>query len=187
MTDLSLTSLTMVLVMTSILLSLKVDSVYWISCLEKAGRTFGRASIRVIFSRSAISGYHFLRSSWDCQRWALFVKPTIKKSCNSPAYSTPVGPPPTTTMCINRSISDSGWSLKAAVSIPSCQHESCTTSLTIKELRPDLVGIAQFLKETRVFGDTLDTEGLVLTADGVDKVVVWQGDRSSLPTDIREI
>lgn len=30
---------------------------------------------------------------------------TIKKSCNSPAYSTPVGPPPTTTMCINRSIS----------------------------------------------------------------------------------
>ena len=43
---------------------------------------------------------------------------TIKKSCSSPAYSTPVGPPPTTIMCINRSISSTDWSLKAAVSIP---------------------------------------------------------------------
>ena len=36
--------------------------------------------------------------------WSL----TIKKSWSSPAYSTPVGPPPTTTMCMSRSISSWG-------------------------------------------------------------------------------
>jgi hypothetical protein len=37
------------------------------SCLEKAGKTLGNASMSEILNRSAISGYHFLRSSCNSQ------------------------------------------------------------------------------------------------------------------------
>jgi len=67
------TSLTMVLVRISILLSLKVDSVYSISCLLNIGSTEGRASTSVILTLPASSGYHIFKSS-------------SKKSCNSPLW-----------------------------------------------------------------------------------------------------
>lgn len=43
------------------------------SCLENIGKTLGRASIKVILTFPAISGYQFCRSS-------------VKKSCSSAAY-----------------------------------------------------------------------------------------------------
>ena len=52
--------------------------------LLNMGNTLGSASTSVILSLSASSGYHARRSS-------------LRKSCNSPENSMPVGPPPTTT------------------------------------------------------------------------------------------
>lgn len=72
---------------------------------EREG-TLGNASTRVTWKLSWIPGIHLRKSS-------------SKKSCNSPANSTPVGPPPTTTMCKRRLTSSSVWSLKQAVSTQS--------------------------------------------------------------------
>jgi len=59
--------------------------------------------------------------------------------------------------------------------------------LTVEKLGPDLVGIAELLQETSVLGNTLDTERLVLASDGVDKVVVWDGDGSSGSSDLGQV
>lgn len=58
---------------------------------------------------------------------------------------------------------------------------------TVEELGSDLVGIAELLEETSMFWDTLDTECLVLATNGVDKVVVWDRDRTSGTSNIGEI
>jgi hypothetical protein len=59
--------------------------------------------------------------------------------------------------------------------------------LTIEKLGPDLVGIAELLEETSVLWDTLDTESLVLTSNSVNQVVVWDGDRSSGTSNVRQV
>jgi hypothetical protein len=46
---------------------------------------------------------------------------------------------------------------------------------TVQKLPSDPVGILQFLEETTVFLDSLDSKGLVLRSDGVDEVVVGNG------------
>jgi hypothetical protein len=58
---------------------------------------------------------------------------------------------------------------------------------TVEQLGPDLIGIAELLQEASVLWDTLDTERLVLTSDGVDEVVVRDSDRSRLGGDIRQV
>jgi hypothetical protein len=59
--------------------------------------------------------------------------------------------------------------------------------LTVEKLGPDLVGIAELLEETSVLWDTLDTESLVLTSNSVNQVVVWDGDRSSGTSNVRQV
>lgn len=58
---------------------------------------------------------------------------------------------------------------------------------TVKELGSDLVSIAEFLEETSVLGNTLDTKRLVLAPNGVDEVVVRDGDRSGGASDVTEV
>lgn len=50
--------------------------------------------------------------------------------------------------------------------------------LTVKQSRPDLVRITEFLQETSVLGNSLDTECLILTPDSIHKVVVRDSDGS---------
>lgn len=59
--------------------------------------------------------------------------------------------------------------------------------LTVEQLGADLVRVTELLEEARVFWHTLDAEGLVLATDGVDEVVVRDGDRSSLALYVREV
>jgi hypothetical protein len=59
--------------------------------------------------------------------------------------------------------------------------------LTVKQLGADLVRVTELLEEARVLWHTLDAERLVLATDGVNEVVVRDGDRSSLASDVREV
>jgi hypothetical protein len=57
-----------------------------------------------------------------------------------------------------------------------------TTLLLLRNiaLMPGIETIAEFLEETSVLGNTLDTKRLVLAPNGVDEVVVRDGDRSGV-------
>jgi hypothetical protein len=59
--------------------------------------------------------------------------------------------------------------------------------LTVKKLSADLIGIAELLEEAGVLLDTLDTECLVLTTNGVDEVVVLESDRTGITADVRQV
>jgi hypothetical protein len=66
-------------------------------------------------------------------------------------------------------------------------HPVTSTTLTVHELGADLVSIAELLEEAGMLADTLDAKGLVLAADGVNKVVVGDGDGALLALNLGDV
>jgi hypothetical protein len=60
-------------------------------------------------------------------------------------------------------------------------------SPTIEKPGPDFVCITKFLEEATVFGNSLDTECLVLTSNGVYQVVEGDRDGASITSDISRV
>lgn len=80
-----------------------------------------------------------------------------------------------------------GSGFNAYINLAQYPSEGKEKYLTVHELGPNLVGIREFLEEASILGNTLDTKGLVLTANGVHEVVVRNGDSAGLTLDIRNV
>jgi hypothetical protein len=176
------------------------------SCFENMGRTLGRASMRVILILSASSGYHCEEEAelaW-CgrkrgreERGRTSPRSSLRKSWSSPAYSTPVGPPPTTTYIhrpnqygVFRRKEEEGTvthERKKPVNLRLSLSSKVGRLDAVHDPGTDLLRIPSLLEEASVLLNTLDAERLVLGSNGVDEVVVGDLGARHLTLDLRVV